>query len=37
MSRIVIKNVRLSYANIWEPKPMKDDPFPSPFGVCVLK
>ena len=26
MSRIVIKNARLSYANIWEPKPMKDDP-----------
>ena len=26
MSRLVIKNARLSYANIWEPKPMKDDP-----------
>ena len=25
MSRIVIKNVRLSYANIWEPKQMKGD------------
>ena len=26
MSRLVLKNVRLSYANIWDPKPMKDDP-----------
>lgn len=26
MSRLVIKNVRLSYANIWEPKSMKNDP-----------
>lgn len=26
MSRIVIKNARLSYANVWEPKPVKDDP-----------
>lgn len=25
MSRIVIKNVRLSYANIWEPKQMQGD------------
>ena len=25
MSRIVIKNVRLSYANIWEPKRMQND------------
>lgn len=26
MSRLVIKNVRLSYANIWEPKSMQGDP-----------
>lgn len=26
MSRLVLKNVRLSYANIWEPKPPMGDP-----------